>query len=538
MTCALVWLGAFAVFLHSLTPGLGGEDAGEFIPAFATLGATHPPGYPLLILLGRLSLTLPVGSPAFRANLLSAACAAGALTLLFALIRRAAGTAAGLAAAVLLGASPAFRYQAVIADKYPLHLLLFTGTLTAAFTGGRPGTLLLLAGLGAAHHPQVIYLLPALLWWAWRTRPDPTGSLRAGVFAVAAACSLKVLEPPLRGPGPWPLVFDPPLNAHSLWSTLTLRPYAHRIVGLADGRLWHETLSVIADQLTPAGAVAGVAGLLWWARRDRTRGTAALLTAATGLLLVSMLDIFGREYHALPVTLLLCAGFGMLIGAGIAGHPVRRILLGLLLIPGWQVYHALPMAGHGQAYLEFDYGRRLLGGLPPRAVLFVSNDDHFFSTMFQQTMEGFRTDVLIIPRGYLTIPFLKSRTLRSAPELAPILQAPFRPSEEDRAARVAVDLFMQDGRACYTTSEARKDLYAGLTLESRDAVFEIVGKTPHHPATSLWYPVRKPGLDPRAMTWKHRLMETTQAAHQSAYGTVLDRLGRHRDAGLRFLNAR
>lgn len=48
------------------------------------MGVAHPPGYPTFTLVNKLFITLlPWGSVAWRANLLSALCAAGAGTLLY-----------------------------------------------------------------------------------------------------------------------------------------------------------------------------------------------------------------------------------------------------------------------------------------------------------------------------------------------------------------------------------------------------------------------------------------------------------------------
>ena len=63
----------FGAALARMAPGLALEDSGEFATAAATLTLTHPPGYPLYLLVGRLALCLPAGNPAYRLSLLSAA---------------------------------------------------------------------------------------------------------------------------------------------------------------------------------------------------------------------------------------------------------------------------------------------------------------------------------------------------------------------------------------------------------------------------------------------------------------------------------
>ncbi|MEK7764764.1 MAG: DUF2723 domain-containing protein, partial [bacterium] len=56
----------FLAYLRTLSPTVPLEDGGEMIRAAFCLGVTHPPGYPLYTLAGRLCLALPVGDPGFR----------------------------------------------------------------------------------------------------------------------------------------------------------------------------------------------------------------------------------------------------------------------------------------------------------------------------------------------------------------------------------------------------------------------------------------------------------------------------------------
>src|SRR5262245_48960660 len=75
-TVALV---TYALTLYRTVPG---GDSGELILAAQTLGVAHPPGYPLFTMLGKLFSLLPFSTIAWRINLLSAVCDAGAAALL------------------------------------------------------------------------------------------------------------------------------------------------------------------------------------------------------------------------------------------------------------------------------------------------------------------------------------------------------------------------------------------------------------------------------------------------------------------------
>ena len=70
---------SFAVYLRTLLPGVAFGDWGEMQTVPHVLGVAHPTGYPTYILIAWLAELLPIGSVAFRANLLSAAFVAAAL---------------------------------------------------------------------------------------------------------------------------------------------------------------------------------------------------------------------------------------------------------------------------------------------------------------------------------------------------------------------------------------------------------------------------------------------------------------------------
>ena len=69
---AAVFLAVFSVYLYTLPRTATLEDSGMFIMSCFFAGISHPPGYALHTMLGKLFTLIPAGSIAFRVNLLSA----------------------------------------------------------------------------------------------------------------------------------------------------------------------------------------------------------------------------------------------------------------------------------------------------------------------------------------------------------------------------------------------------------------------------------------------------------------------------------
>lgn len=190
----------FALYLRTLTPGVGTKDGFELQAVSATLGIAHPTGYPLFTLLGRLFIALiPVGSPAYRINLLCALFAALSIPLVYAISLRVLKCRAPAALAALTFAfTPTFWTQASIPEKYTLNvwfvaLVIYLAIRWAQETDRRKVRwfywLAFAYGLSLTHHRTMLLLAPGLALWALLTEPGllrkPKRSLIAlGLFAV------------------------------------------------------------------------------------------------------------------------------------------------------------------------------------------------------------------------------------------------------------------------------------------------------------------------------------------------------------------
>ncbi|KAM6274393.1 protein O-mannosyl-transferase TMEM260 isoform 2-T2 [Porphyrio hochstetteri] len=121
-----------ALYAATLPPALPGGDAGELITAAYELGVAHPPGYPLFTLLAKLVTgLLPVGSPAYRVNLLCGLLGAAAASLLFYTVFRLSGSyAGGILAAGVFSFSRLTWQWSIAAEVFSLNNL-FVGLLMA-----------------------------------------------------------------------------------------------------------------------------------------------------------------------------------------------------------------------------------------------------------------------------------------------------------------------------------------------------------------------------------------------------------------------
>ncbi|MGH3148079.1 MAG: glycosyltransferase family 117 protein [Rubrobacter sp.] len=138
------------------------------------LGIGHPTGYPTYMMLTHLFTHLPVGDPAYRANLASAVYGVAATFVVYLvgarLSLRAVAAAAG---ALAFGLSGAFWTQAIIAEVYTLEALLVALVLLALliWRESRGDRHLLLAsflvGLSLTHHLTSVLLVPAALLFVY-----------------------------------------------------------------------------------------------------------------------------------------------------------------------------------------------------------------------------------------------------------------------------------------------------------------------------------------------------------------------------------
>ena len=181
------------VYFLTIAPGLtwvnGGSDGGDLVTAAATGGIAHPTGYPLYLLLARLFQLLPVGSLAFRTNLMSAIMTALAAVLVYVIVTRSLMTSeairfwpAGLAAGYAFGLAPLIWSQAVITEVYALQsclvlviLYLYIQPVQTSIPAQKRQDRWrgLWLGLAMGNHLTTLLLIPIALWvGSFRSRDE------------------------------------------------------------------------------------------------------------------------------------------------------------------------------------------------------------------------------------------------------------------------------------------------------------------------------------------------------------------------------
>ncbi|HYU19712.1 MAG TPA: DUF2723 domain-containing protein [Chloroflexota bacterium] len=303
----LAALVAFAAYLATLSRGVLGGDAGElqFVPPI--LGLPHPTGYPLQVLLHKAWSLAPIGSVAYRLNLLDAGFAAVAIGLIAGCGRILVG---GWIPA-LLGAS-AFAFgelwwdQAVSGDKYTLNALFLALVLLLFFRwrSGRDhaslGALAFTYGLSLTHHRSMLLVGPALLVGllleGWRPRPWRKSLVLVGLAVAPLVLYLYVPWAASRGlpPGAWRV--DTP---GAFLDFLLDRGYTSQIrpdIGLG-GRVAEES-AVLFRSFGPLGVILGLMGLGGTAWRDWKAAAVLVLVFVPQALLGASYLL--ESHYALP----------------------------------------------------------------------------------------------------------------------------------------------------------------------------------------------------------------------------------------------
>ena len=218
----LIFVAAFLLYAATAARGtlFGDPSEYQFIPAIG--GIAHPPGYAFFTLLAKAWQALvPVGTIAFRTNLLAGAVGAWAVTAAYLIVvdiathlggqpgrTRAVTVVAALFAALSLAVAADFWQHAIHANSHIVsaalaatHLFLLVRWRCTGRAGWLAGFAFTL-GLAATHHPVTLIGAPAYALFILLVEPRILKRWR--LWLVLAACGLFGLAPllyyPLRSP--------------------------------------------------------------------------------------------------------------------------------------------------------------------------------------------------------------------------------------------------------------------------------------------------------------------------------------------------
>lgn len=436
-----------AVYLCTLAPTVTGEDSGELITAAYFFGVPHPPGYPLWTMLcGAWTHVVPLGSIAWRANLFSAVCMAGAVVLLSLTLRRmgfkflVAGTAASAC-----GLTTAVWSQSVITEVYTLNLLLMAllfWLVTRWYCDGRRRWLVwgaLVFGLGMANHHILGFAALGLSLWAVMRCPALLRDWRLVskclvLFVVGCLPYLYLLWAAQRDV---PVKWGETTTLSAVWEHASRGQYKSDnpieaqiplTAGLLAAKFYYGVTWEVR-QFTPILMPLLAAGMVWlWRGRGRRlwrKGRTLfwwtiLLGLCCGPLYLYVggprmdrQDYFVQKVFLTPLALVsavpLAAGLQWLLVSLRTIRERRSASLARRL--GWAAclaVIAVPLISHWREnnmrhyYYAEDHARNLLACTLPNAMIFPAGDHSTFPLIYLVHVEKVRPDVVIADKyGYI-----------------------------------------------------------------------------------------------------------------------------------------
>ena len=456
-----LFAGTVALYVATLSPGVAGGDPGEAQFAPRVLGIMHYTGYPLYTLLGwAWSYLVPLGSVAWRMNLLSAVLAGVTVALLYLTgrqLRLSRGAAAvGALSWPLVGL--VWLWSTVAGGRTLTACFAVLITSLALWWGGRPTPrrfllLALVYGLSLAHHRTTILAAPALAVYvllvlvqerragrACTERSERGNSLS---WRTLLASLVLVVLPlgfylylPIRSAMGSPFDLYHPDNLDRFLDLVTARQFSLTILPLTSPELPQRAGMFGEIMLREFGWIGAILGLLGFVALWFRRWRAAALVALTLLPLVVFTLLYDVQEGRLNVVFLIPAYalFALWVGAGAdavrsavewgprrwelgsqwAGWSALALLTVLLLPGGWARCQGL----HDARERPLDIYRQFLQGTTARRFVdaslpvvapdatIVCDWEQATALWYAQFIDGQRPDVAI------TYPIQKAFALR------------------------------------------------------------------------------------------------------------------------------
>ena len=431
---------SFLVYFQTLYPTIAPGDSADFVISAYRLGVAHPPGYPLYLMLAKIFTFLPLGSIAWRVNLLSGvldSLAASCLCLI--VVKWTQEIWIGVVSGLLFGFSPLVWQYAVSAEVFALNnliavLLLYltlqfeqTREVRYAYWGA------LFCGLGLAHHHTIFFfILPICVYLL--SRRGLRSILLIG-WARLFCCFLLGLSPYLYLPLASIALPFPTWGASHTWDGffdhILRRDYGSLQLSageVSDGsfldglRYYFINLSKQILFLGPAVAIYGV---FCENKKDKTKEFLRLTLGIYGftVLVFHLLanvdahlylqhEILARFWQ-LP-NLLVFIWFGLFLS-----NLPRKIgmSVGVSCVLMQLAFHFQSHDQHKNTS-SLDYAKAVLMPLKKNALYLSLGDLNSYLSFYAQECEGIRNDVKVLDRQLLGYAWARGPILKKYPDLS------------------------------------------------------------------------------------------------------------------------
>ncbi|MEI7904548.1 MAG: DUF2723 domain-containing protein, partial [Candidatus Firestonebacteria bacterium] len=390
------------IYLSALAPTVSFRDSGDMVSAAFVLGISHPSGFPLYMLLGKLFSFIPFGEAGSRMALLSLLSASFACFFVYLSVKTlTSDRLPGLLSAVFLAFALTFWSYAEIGEKYSLYAL-FASILLYLAVIGRIYLYAFFFGLGLTHHlALIVFGLPSI-YLLWITSRKKTILRTAGISLLCFSAPLVLyLYLPLRAVAGTPLSWGSPDTLEKFINHITAREYRYAMFTgeplSFPAKLYAQAVLNFIREFTLAGYITGLCGGVYLFMKNRKAAIFLFLALLSNISIFVNYNILdqqniGTYYFASFVI------FSILIGCGawtLNGKSLKKsgYLKAAVLLALFAVCLNLLGLNYGKTdrssdWKYRDYGYNLLKSIEPGSMLFTNGDIPLFSLWYNQYVNG------------------------------------------------------------------------------------------------------------------------------------------------------
>ena len=420
----------FLTLAPSLSWANGGADGGDFITAVYVNGVPHPTGYPLYLVIAKLFQWLPIGSFAYRTNIMSSVCTILASLLIYKTLVQLLpgqkyGKVASTIATLTFGLAPLVWSQAVITEVYGLQSLLIIIILyQSIFFGNSKREICLrglLFGLALGNHLTTILLLPILFWEKKTSSFTPKARISVRLFGLLLGSMIYIILPLYARSNPV-INWGNPVTLNSfiqLASGKIYQSYFSLSFVVEHVRAW---IRILFEQFGIPGIAIGLFSIM-----DSKKGNGFTFPIAWIFISYGVFALFYASYDSyvyliptiLAFSLWLGLGFNTLINLFMQ-HWHKAIWIIAPIAIGLFVWHTISVATAVDASKDNRaelFGKSVFDSVSNNAINFTKDDPSTFALWYFQFVEGKRADTSVIAEGLLEYDWYRQSLKTTYPDL-------------------------------------------------------------------------------------------------------------------------